>query len=148
LHRHSLWKRCRANRVNIALALALLGDPVGSAELKKVCADNNFILEFRLYAVRYMFDLHIENDRDCFNATVGIIESQNVNFGDRISALELITHFQGLTAEESQKVFELVASRLEDPELVVRMQASHSLAGLGNACSRSVSGSCNHKRAG
>jgi HEAT repeat protein len=120
-------------RVNIALALALLGSQVGSAELKKICADNNYVPEFRLYAIRYMFDLHNQNDEDCLNATERIIESQNANFGDRIAALELITRFQGLASEESQKILELVAGRLEDAEPVVRMAAGQSLARLGNA---------------
>src|SRR5579862_2209759 len=42
------------DRVNMAVALGLLGDQAGRDELRKVCADNNIIPEFRLYAVRYM----------------------------------------------------------------------------------------------
>lgn len=40
------------SRVNIALALGLMGDEKGRAELKRICGDRNFVLEFRLYAVR------------------------------------------------------------------------------------------------
>ncbi|HUD67277.1 MAG TPA: HEAT repeat domain-containing protein [Candidatus Sulfotelmatobacter sp.] len=119
-------------RVNIALALALLGDQVGNAELKKICADKNFIPEFRLYAVRYMFELHAPKDEGCLKATEDTIELQNANFGDLTSALELLTQFHDLTEEQSRKVLKLAARRLEDPEPVVRMAASHSLAGLGN----------------
>jgi|SRR5579863_5484822 len=121
------------DRVNIALALALLGDPVGDAHLKKICADKDFTPEFRLYAVRYMFDLHFQKDKDCLAAAEEIAESQKANFGDKTSALELLARFKGLTVEESQKVLKVVASRLEDPEPVVRMASSQSLAALGDA---------------
>lgn len=121
------------DRVNIALALALLGDKLGSAELKKICADKTFVPEFRLYAVRYMFELHVQKDEDCLNAAEATIESQKTNFGDRISALGLISRFQGLTVDDSRKVLSLVAGRLRDPEPVVRMAASQSLAGLGDS---------------
>jgi HEAT repeats len=38
-------------RVNIAVALGLLGDAGGHDELKKLCSDETFPPEFRLYAV-------------------------------------------------------------------------------------------------
>ncbi len=121
-------------RVNIALALGLLGDPGGHDELKQVCADRGFIPGPRLYAVRYMFDLHFQNDEDCLAAAEEIVDSKNTDFGDRDSALDLLPQFQNLTAEESQRVFELVIHRLEDdPEPVVQMAASSALASLGDA---------------
>ena len=120
------------DRVNIALALALLGDESGRTELKKICSDKTFVPEFRLYAVRYMFDLHVQKDEDCLGAAEQVIESQNVNIGDRVSALELISRFQDFTSDESRKVLKLVAARLRDPEPVVRMAASQALAGLGD----------------
>lgn len=39
------------DRANIAFALGLLGDPSGRDELKKMCGDESFPSEFRLYAV-------------------------------------------------------------------------------------------------
>lgn len=60
------------------------------------------------------------------------IDPQNFHVGDRQSALELLTRFQGLTPEESQKVFEVVTGRLEDPEPSVRIAASQALVQLGN----------------
>jgi HEAT repeat protein len=121
------------DRVNMALALALLGAQIGNAELKKVCVNKSFPAEFRLYAVRYMFDLRVEKDEDCLKAAEDIAESKNSDFGARVSALELLSRFRGLTAQESQNVLALVAGRLEDPEPVVRMAAAQSLAELGAA---------------
>jgi len=123
-------------RVNIAVALGLLGDPGGRDELKKVCADGDFPPEFRLYAVRYMFDLGVEKDENCLRAAeeiVQIVDSENRTVADRGSALELLPRFRDLTADESMKIFQLVVDRLYDPEPTVRIAASQSLADLGNA---------------
>jgi HEAT repeat protein len=119
-------------RVNIALALGLFGDPVGYDELKKVCADKDFIPEFRLYAVRYTFDLHSQNDA-CLRAAKEIVESKGSSFGDRISAIDLLPQFQNLTTEETGEILKIVFTCLDDPEPVVRMAASHALVSLGDA---------------
>jgi HEAT repeat protein len=122
-------------RVNIALALGLLGDPTGRNEIKHLCADKNFPSEFRLYAVRYMFDLHVENDDDCLHAaekTTQIVDSDYRSTGYRIIALSLLPRFRGLTPEEAKNVLQLVVARLDDPEPTVRMQAGQSLIALGD----------------
>lgn len=122
-------------RVNIALALGLLGDPGGHDELKKICGDRNFPTEFRLYAVRYMFDLGGTKDEDCLHATeeiVQIVDSENRALGDRISSLSLLPQFLDLGTEESQRRFQLVLERLHDPEPTVQIEASAALAKLGN----------------
>jgi HEAT repeat protein len=122
-------------RVNIAVAPGLLGDAGGHDELKKLCGDKTFPLEFRLYAVRYMFDLGVGNDEDCLHAAeeiVQIVDSENRTFGYRITALELLSRFQNLRQEEWQTVLELAVRRLEDSEPVVQMEASRALADLGN----------------
>lgn len=123
------------HRANIALALGLLGDPSGRSELKKMCADENFPPEFRLYAVRYMFDLGSERDEGCLQAAKEIVkltDSENGTSGYRVTALELLVRFRKLTSEESQTVFESVLNALNDPEAIVRMEASSALAALGD----------------
>jgi HEAT repeat protein len=120
---------------NIALALGLLGDPSGCDELKKMCADENFPPEFRLHALRYMFDLGVGDDGGCLHAAeeiVQLVDSENRSVGNRVSALELLVRFRNLTSEESQRVFALVLNGLNDPEPVVRMGASSALATLGD----------------
>jgi len=121
------------DQVNMALALGLLSDQIGLAKLKKVCADKNFVPEFRLYAVRYMFDLHSQKDEDCLAAAEQLAASRNVNIGDRVSALSLLPSFQNLTTDESPKIVNLVANCLEDSEPVVQLAASSALVNLGGA---------------
>lgn len=60
------------DRANIAFALGLLGDPSGRDELKRMCADESFPSEFRLYAVRYISDLGVETDEGCLHAAKDI----------------------------------------------------------------------------
>jgi HEAT repeat protein len=122
-------------RVNIAAALGLLGDPGGRDELKKLCADERFPAEFRLYAVRYMFDLHVEKDEDCLHAAEEIVQRVDPDYhtaGDRQMALSILPRFQSLASAESKMVFNLVLQRLEDSEPAVQMEASVALASLGN----------------
>jgi HEAT repeat protein len=121
-------------RVNIAVALGLLGDPGGHEEMRRLCADQSFPPEFRLYAVRYMFDLHVENNSDCLHAAEQIVATVDADYhtiGHRNMALQLLPQFRDLTPQESEKVFQLVVGRLDDPEPTVRMQASQALVDLG-----------------
>ena len=123
------------DRVNIAFALGLLGDPSGRDELKRMCADESFPSEFRLYAVRYMSDLGVEKDEGCLQAAKDIeklVDSGNRSVGDRATALELVARFRNLTSEESQSVFDLLLHGLSDPDPYVRMQASGAFATLGD----------------
>ena len=61
-----------------------------------------------------------------------MFDSENASFGNRVTALGLLARFRNLTAEEARTVFDLVLHRLNDPESVVRMEASGALATLGN----------------
>jgi len=127
-------ERVPRTRVNIALALGLLGDSRGRDELKTLCSDRSFPPEFRLYAVRYMFDLHDEKGEGCLRAAEEIVkvvgDYHTIDY--RITALNLLPQFRGLTPKNSQKVFELVVGRLDDPEPTVRMQAGQSIVELGD----------------
>lgn len=123
------------DRVNLAFALGLLGEPSGRDELKKMCSDENLASEFRLDAVRYMFDLDAEKDEGCLHAALDIakfVDSGNRSVGDRITAFELLARFPKLTSEESQSVFDLLLHGLNDPDPYVRMQASSAFATLGD----------------
>jgi HEAT repeat protein len=123
------------DRVNIAAALGLLGDPSGRDELKRICADQSFPSEIRLDAVRYMSDLGVERDEGCLHAAMDIaklVDSGNRSVGDRVTAFELLARFRNLTSEESQWVFDLLLHGLNDPDPYVRLEASSAFATLGD----------------
>jgi HEAT repeat protein len=123
------------DRANIAFALGLLGEPSGRDELKRICADESFPSEFRLYAVRYLSNLGVERDEGCLHAAKDIaklVDSGNRSVGDRVTAFELLARFRNLTSEQSQSVFDLLLHGLNDPDPYVRMQASSAFATLGD----------------
>ena len=120
-------------RVNLALALALLGSQTGNIELRRLCADKNFPPDFRLYAVGYMFDLHVEKDEDCLSAAEELAKPKAAGIGDRVSALNLLGRFRDLTPEESKHAQTVIALGLEDPEPVIRMAAGQAIAIIGDA---------------
>ena len=100
-----------------------------------MCADESFPSEFRLYAVRYMSDLGVENDEGCLHAAKDIaklVDSGNRSVGDRVTALALLARFRNLTSEDSQAVFDLLLYGLSDPDSYVRVQASSAFATLGD----------------
>jgi HEAT repeat protein len=77
----------------------------------------------------------VEKDTECLRAAEQIVQTVDADYHTaayRIMALELLPQFRSLTPEESEKVFQLVVERLDDPEPTVRMQASQSLVNLGN----------------
>jgi len=128
-------ERVPRTRVNLAVALGLLGDPGGIDELKKLCADKSFPPEFRLYAVTYTFDLHVDKDEGCLKTAEELAQLVTDDYHTssyRTTALELLPRFRALTPEESQKILQIVVGRLEDPEPTVRMQAGQSLVVIGN----------------
>ena len=100
-----------------------------------MCADESLPSEFRLYAVRYMFDLGVERDEGCLHAaedSAKLVGSGNRSVGDRVTAFELLARFRNLKSEESQSVFDLLLHGLNDPDPYVRMQASGAFAALGD----------------
>ena len=123
------------DRVNMALALGLLGDESGVTELKKTYADANVIPEFRLYAIRYVLDLGAPNQGDCLTAAQDIGQSEETPISDRITALQLLVQFRGIRAEESERSLQLLEKSLQDKEPVIRTSASNTLARLGNPSS-------------
>jgi len=124
-------ERVPRDQVNIALALGLLGDEAGSVKLRQVCSDNEFIPEFRLYAVRYSQDLHSQDESACLAATQEIMNTQSAKVSDRVTALSLLPRFASLGPGDL-KVIEAISTRsLKDSDPTVRMAAAKTLSDLG-----------------
>jgi HEAT repeat protein len=119
-----------AIHVNIAFALAQLGEPRGFDALQDTCRDPGTRPDLRVLAARYMGDLH-HDDPACRSALVDILQSQ-ADADSRVQAASLLPRFQDLSPEESQKILQGVLKALEAPEPAVRLAASHALGQMGN----------------
>jgi HEAT repeat protein len=117
-----------ATRVNIAFALALLGDEKGVSSLKAACGDADVPGYLRIRAARYLLDLHNE---DCMNAVLGMLDS-NADPDSQTQALSVLPSFQHVSQKDSQRIFDVVVRALEDPTPAVRITASVALGALGN----------------
>jgi HEAT repeat protein len=116
-------------RLNIAMALAALGDERGSAVLKAVCSDSNAQISLRLDAT---IDLLNGGNDSCSTAVVEILES-NADHDYLASALTLAPRFRHATSNDSQKIFHLMVGALQDKEPSVRISAGDALRTLGSA---------------
>jgi HEAT repeat protein len=124
-------ERVPRDEVNIALALGLLGDESGGAKLRQVCSDNEFIPEFRLYAVRYSQDLHSQDESACLAAAEEIMNTQSANVSDRVTALSLLPRFASLSPKDMQEIEATLRRSLLDSEPTMRMAAGKTIADLG-----------------
>ena len=121
-------ERVPATKVNIAYALAQMGEEKGFATLKSTCDNAEVRGYLRMIAALYMLNLHNE---DCLNAAVAILQSK-ADSDSRIQALSLLPRNQHVTLDDSSKIFNLIRRALTDPDPSVRMAAGHALGTLGN----------------
>lgn len=121
-------ERVPETRVNLALALAQLGDPRGIRTLRDTCDSAGTEARFRLYAAKYILDL---GQKGCLNAVIDILQS-TADSGSRALALSLLPRFRDPSLAESQKIFNASLKALQDPQAEVRVAAGHTLRTLGN----------------
>jgi HEAT repeat protein len=119
-----------AIHVNIAFALAQLGEPRGFEALQDACRNPGTRPDLRVLAARYMRDLN-HDDQVCRSALLDMLQSQT-DADSRAQAASLLPRFQDLSLEESQKILQGVLKALEAPEPMVRLAASHALSQIGN----------------
>jgi HEAT repeat protein len=117
------------SRINIALALAQLGDEDGIVALKTACDDANLAGYLRARAITYLLDLHRD---DCLNGVLEMLKPES-DSDSRLQALSLLPRFRNVTKEESQRIIDLTVKALGDQTPAVRMDASSALAALGDA---------------
>lgn len=119
-----------ATWVNIAFALAQLGEARGFGALQDACRDPGMRPDLRVLAARYMRDLN-HDDQVCRSALVDMLQSQ-AGADSRAQAASLLPRFQDLSPEESEKILQGILKALEAPEATVRLAASHALSQIGN----------------
>jgi HEAT repeat protein len=115
-------------RVNLALALAQLGDPKGIQTLRETCDNAGADLRSRVYATKYVVDL---GQKGCLNAAIDASRSATTDSGSRVLALSLLPRFRHPTAADSERVFDASVKALSDPQAEVRVAAGDTLRRLG-----------------
>ena len=118
-------------RVNIAFALAQLGETKGLGTLLEACHDDTTRPYLRAVAARYVLDLH-RDDKRCLNDLVDMLR---VDSGpdSRLEAISLLPRFRGLSKEESQEVLQGLFVALKSSQPAVRLASSHALGEIGNS---------------
>ena len=116
-------------RVNLASALARLGDATGISVLQDSCRDSSARPYLRVLATRYMLDLNRKNET-CRNALVDSLESR-ADPDLLLEALSVLSQFHDAPPEQSQRIFQLVVKALAMSEPALRLAASHALDEMG-----------------
>jgi HEAT repeat protein len=125
-------ERVPITRVNIAFALARLGNEKGVKALESACHEPASIARVRMTAAMYMVDFLHRNA--CFADVLDVLDSHNDDqAGDRMQALSLAPSFKGLSEDESQRLLAATINNLQDTTASVRISASDALVRLGNA---------------
>lgn len=121
-------ERVPATKVNIAYAVAQMGEAKGLAALKSTCFDANVRGYLRMLAALYMLNLHNE---ECLSAAVTILQSK-ADPDSRVQALSLLPRFQNASVAYSRKISSLILVTLADRTPAVRIAASNALSTLGS----------------
>jgi HEAT repeat protein len=116
-----------ATRINIAFALALLGDETGVAALRTACDTSS--LPGSLRAAMYLLNLHTNS---CPNAILNMLESEST-LESRTEALSILPSFRHLTDDQLQRALKLAIRSLDDPTPAVRLDAAVVLGSLGSS---------------
>jgi HEAT repeat protein len=115
-------------RANIALALAQLGDENGIVAMQEDCDDPGLSPSLRMYAAKYLCDLHKEG---CLNAVEGVAGSAK-DTGSRVLALSQLARFRHVSEADSDKIVSSMATALSDKEPTIRIAAGHGLSAFGS----------------
>lgn len=114
-------------RANIALALTQLGEDTGFSVLMSMCNDSGIPGHFRTLAARYLSDV---NGGSCLDAVLSILETDKEP-SSHMAALDILLRFKNVSESDSRKIYALDVKDLTNPDLTVRLYASHTLVALG-----------------
>ena len=116
-------------KVNMALALAVLGNDAGMDALQSGCQDRNWGAQARVEAAEYLTNLQPDSTV-CLNALLELAETAPTGY--RIQAFSILAKLHDLSAEDSQRVFTAVMSSLQAAQPSLRIAASQAAKELGN----------------
>ena len=116
-------------RMNIAFALAEMGDATGFSALEDDCRNFDMDAGVRTQSAQYMLTLNREG-ADCLDALLDVL--QTASDGYRAQAASLLPQFHNLSAENSERVFLGLVDALHSSDAAVRMAAGRALADVGD----------------
>lgn len=114
-------------RINMAIALAQLGEGKGVTELTADCENTALPGYLRLQAVTYFLQ---SGKRACLGAVLDILDTDP---NSRVQALSMLSQYHHLSKEESDQVLQATATCLTDESGAVRLEASEALRWLANS---------------
>jgi len=115
-------------KVNIAYALAQLGDQDGFEALRAGCFDSKIVPRIRLFAAGYLLNLRRGY---CVTAALDILQDSD-SPADKMQALSLLPQFGDLSEKDAVRMRALVFGALQDPTPAVRISAGQVIAAIGD----------------
>jgi HEAT repeat protein len=114
-------------KINIGYALAQLKDKGGFQALEEACSDSRVASHLRLFAARYLQDLH---SNYCISSVLDILQNSD-NPSDRMEALSLLPRFHELPENDAARIEALVVRALQDATPAVRISAGQAISVIG-----------------
>jgi hypothetical protein len=116
-------------RVQLARALAELGDEKGLSVLRAICSSEKNAGAIRVMAVQNLLEL---GHRECIDPVLSLIRSNRNDAEDRAVALTLLPQFIASPALTSKEALDVDIKCLNDPSALVRLTAARVLGDLGD----------------
>jgi HEAT repeat protein len=117
-------------RMNIALALAGMGESIGFDTLEDNCKNKGTSGDIRTRSAEYLLRFNRDSTA-CLSGVLDLLKGGSN--GDRIAAAELLPRYHNVSKEDSETVFTGLVEALHAPGPAVRMAAGQGLADLGDA---------------
>jgi len=116
-------------RMNIALALAEMGESIGFDTLEDNCKNKGTSGNIRARSAEYLLRFN-RGSAACLSGVLELLKGGSN--GDRMLAAELLPRYHNLSREDSETVFTGLVEALHAPDPAVRMGAGQALADLGD----------------
>ena len=116
-------------RMNIALALAEMGESIGFDTLEDNCKNKGTSRNIRARSAEYLLRFNRDSTA-CLSGVLDLLKSESN--GDRMAAAELLPRYRNLSKKDSETVFTGLVEALHAPGPAVRMAAGQALADLGD----------------
>jgi HEAT repeat protein len=118
-----------STRMNIAFALAELGESTGLDTLEDNCRNRNLAADIRTQSAEYMLNLN-HGSTVCLSAILDVLESGSNGY--KMQAATLLPQFRNLSEQDSERVFVGLVKALHASYALVRLEAGRALADLGD----------------